>query len=347
MVHRRALRFVLTTSILSLAACGPAAELGDVASEASDLELEYGGIDEADEAPMFGDASFALLDEATEEPSAPEARDPEDPAEARRADYVDLAVTLLWGKLRPDPAETEVTDWTGGLAVEGAAIARVRPIRFEARDAISPRSDRGHVAWVSHTGPHHDGIAVLLRVPREAPEDARRALALRTRAFSVTIPLADLAHMNRVVDVGDNQVAIHAFIVRPEDCASGFLRGHWAAPDSDGRGRFLGRWISEDGSLRGHVRGLYGERTSGEQVFFGKVIDRQGRFIGRLAGRYEAGEFHGRWVARGGAEGGVAGRYARGANGQGGTFVGRWAERCEGPSTMPEQPTRPEPTRGE
>ena len=34
------------------------------------LELAYGGFDEADEAPMFGDASFALLDEAAEELAA-------------------------------------------------------------------------------------------------------------------------------------------------------------------------------------------------------------------------------------------------------------------------------------
>lgn len=341
MVHR-ALRFALSLSAASLLACGPAADSG-VDTDVNDLELEYGGFDESDEAPMFGDASFALIDEATEDPAVPEAATPEDPAQTRPADYVDLSVTLLWGKLRPDPAQTDITDWSGGLAVQGAAIARVRPIRFEGRDALSPRSDRGHVGWRSHTKPHHDGISVLLRVPREAPVNGPRTLAIRTAEYSTEIPIAELAHLDRVVDVGDNQVAIHAFLVRPDDCGSGRLRGHWAEPGARGVGRFLGRWISNDGSLRGHVRGIYGERSTGEKVFFGKVIDRQGRFIGRLAGRYDAGEFGGRWMVRGGEHGAVGGRYQAGQNGQGGAFMGRWAERCEGPSTMPPQPERPAP----
>lgn len=327
---------LFTLSLITLAACGGVTDPTAVGD--SELELAFGGFDEADEVPMFGDASFALVDEAAEEPAVEEARDPEDPSEARRADHVDLAVTLLWGKLRPDPTEADVTDWTGRLTARGAAIARVRPIRFEARDRILPRSDRGTVAWVSHTQPHHDGVAVLLRVPRASASDPRAGIDLRTASYSVQIPFAQLHHLSRVVDVGDDQVAIQAFVIRPGDCASGVLRGHWGEPNARGIGRFLGRWTSEDGALRGHLRGIYGERRSGEQVFFAKVIDDQGRFIGRLAGEYGAGDFAGRWIVRGGDHGAVRGQYRAGSSGQGGTFVGRWAERCGGATTMPPVP---------
>lgn len=342
MMQTQLLQMTSFAAMALLVACGgPLAD--STADESSALELEFGGFDDAAEAPMFGDSSFALLDEALEADSEPRARDTEDPAETRRAEYLDLSVHLLWGNLRPDRAQTVATDWSGVLSFEGAAIARVRPIRFEGRDQVSERSTRGQVAWVSHTTSHHDGLQVLLRVPLSAQQDPRAHMTLRTQAFSVNIPLQDLLHLQRTVDVGDNQIAIHTYVVRPGECQSGGLRGHWAAPNAGGAGRFLGRWVSEDGTLVGHVRGAYGVRRSGEKVFFGKVIDSNGRFLARLAGHYDAGAFGGRWLSRAGDQGAVAGRYHRGADrGEGGTFMGRWTESCGGSSTMPPQRERPE-----
>ncbi|MCA9552227.1 MAG: hypothetical protein KC933_19460 [Myxococcales bacterium] len=309
------------------------------------LEQDYAGLDEADEAPMFGDASFALLDEAAEDAAADPSEvgtTPTDPALAR--DFAHLSVTLLWGKLRPDPRETDVTDWSGVLHVDGGAIAAVRPIRFEAQDALRRGDDRSTLGWVSHTRPHHDGVHVLIRVPL-TPEARTGSLNLRTVAYSVQIPLGQLTHLERVVDVGDNQVAINAFLVRPDDCPTGVLRGHWSAPNDRGVGRILGRWMSTDGGVQGHLRGLYGTRANGEQVFFAKVIAADGRFIGRLAGHFEAGEFEGRWITRGGEHhGGVIGRYRPAEDGEGGAFLGRWAERC-GETTMPPERTPPPETR--
>ena len=331
--------------IVLAAACGGALEPGSDTADSA-LELDVGGDDDADEAPMFGDASFALLDEAAEDVAADPASVGAEPADpARRPDFAELSVTLLWGKLRPDPRETDVTDWTGGLRVDGAAIAAARAIRFEDRDALRRGEDRSSLAWVSHTAPHHDGVHVLLRVPL-VPEARSGSLALRTAAFSVQIPLADLTHLERVVDVGDNQVAINAFLMRPDDCPTGVARGHWGAPNARGVGRIVGRWMSSDGAVQGHLRGAYGARRSGEQVFFAKVIAADGRFIGRLAGRYAAGEFEGRWVTRGEHHGAIRGRYQRAGDGTGGTFLGRWAERCEDRgTTMPPERTPPPETR--
>lgn len=350
---RHALTFRLFSTLFPAVlatACGGPLEPG-VGITDDALEQDYGGLDEADEAPMFGDARFALVDEAAEDDAADPATigaDPADPARSR--DFAELSVTLLWGKLRPDPRETDWTDWSGGLRVEGAAIAAARPIRFEARDALGRGEDRSSLAWRSHTQAAHDGVQVLLRVPL-TPDARGGGLSLQTAAFSVRIPMSELTHLERVVDVGDNQVAIHAFLVRPDDCLSGGVRGHWGAPNARGVGHILGRWMSADGAVRGHVRGLYGARADGEQVFFAKVIGPDGRFIGRLAGRYADGAFEGRWLTRGGAHhGGVVGRYRPADDGDGGVFLGRWAERCEDrDTTMPPErtpPPEPRPTRG-
>lgn len=330
---------------LLVTACGGAVDSTRGVQDSA-LERDFGGFDEADEAPMFGDASFALMDEAAEDSAADpaevgaEAMDP-----ARTRDFAELSVTVLWGKLRPEPREMDITDWSGGLHVDGAAIAAVRPIRFEARDALRRGEDRSSVAWVSHTTAHHDGVQVLLRVPL-SPAARTGGLSLRTAAFSVQIPMAELTHLERVVDVGDNKVAINTFLVQPDDCATGALRGHWGAPNARGVGTLLGRWMSSNGAVQGHLRGVYGARRNGEQVFFAKVIAADGRFIGRLAGHYEAGSFEGRWITRGDHHGAVRGNYQRAADGTGGVFVGRWAERCEDrETTMPPERTPPPETR--
>jgi hypothetical protein len=111
-------------------------------------------------------------------------------------------------------------------------------------------------------------------------------------------------------------------------CQHGFMMGRWHRVE-EGRGRFVGRVVSADGDLRGHVRGIYGVRESGEQVFFGKYIDRDGRAQGIFAGQYDGGTFTGRWRDRSGDRGTLAGRYRESIPGAetGGHFIARWSER--------------------
>ena len=332
---------------LAMVACGSTADTTDLdpASDTSELELEYGGFEEGDEEPMFGDASFGLLAEDAEDPVGDEGEtEPERPAGERPnttrpapGDLPKIAFTAVWGKLRLDPNVQQRTDWTGGLVVRGAAISRVRTIRFEQNDHLLPRQSRDHIRWASVTGPHHDGVQALVHVA-----DRNGAVRFQTAPFAVTIPVRELNDYRRVFRVGDNQVAISAFVVNPQDCATGHMRGRWSPANSDGIGQFIGRWMSEDGTLHGHVRGRYGVRANGDQVWAGKVINARGQFIGRMRGTWDNGHFEGNYAGRGGKHGAIRGRYANDPNNPGGYFAARWAERCgDRPSTMPERPERP------
>ena len=113
-----------------------------------------------------------------------------------------------------------------------------------------------------------------------------------------------------------------------DPCAHGTLRGRWHRVE-DGRGRLIGVVSDAEGEPIGHVRGVYGRRASGEQVFFGKYIDRDGRFRGLFGGGYGEGHFAGRWIVRPDQEHGrLAGFYRETIEGPetGGLFLGRWAE---------------------
>jgi hypothetical protein len=68
-------------------------------------------------------------------------------------------------------------------------------------------------------------------------------------------------------------------------------------------GNFYGRWMTEDGALRGHLRGHFGARPDGEMVFFGKYVDLNGHFGGLLRGVWgfntgdeTSGWFNGVWA---------------------------------------------------
>ena len=355
---------IAACSVAIASACGGTADTTDLDpnSELSQVELEYGGFDEADEAPMFGDETFGLLAEEAEDPveddgtnedgtpmrpEAPEADRP-DPSTVRHAR---ISFTAVWGKLRPDPNVTRRTDWTGGLVARGAAIGQVRTIRFERNDHLLPRQSRDAVRWVSVTGPHHDGISTVIHVPVTLNSaggvvSTGGAVRLQTAPFAITIPLRDLADYRQVFRVGDNAVAINAFLIRPNDCPTGQMRGRWSPANDDGVGHFIGRWMSDDGRLHGHLRGRYGVRANGDQVWAAKIIGPGGNFIGRMRGTWDAGQYQGRYVTRNGGHGSVRGRYANDPNNPGGVFMGRWAKHCtDRPTTMPEAPeegTRPE-----
>ena len=61
--------------------------------------------------------------------------------------------------------------------------------------------------------------------------------------------------------------------------------------------------MDDEGEPSGHIRGIYGRRENGEQVFFGKFINREGEFKGIFRGEYGDGHFGGRWIHRAGERG--------------------------------------------
>jgi hypothetical protein len=93
-------------------------------------------------------------------------------------------------------------------------------------------------------------------------------------------------------------------------------------------GAFLGVVVNRLGEPLGHVRGIYGQRRSdGKPVLFGKLIDRDGRFLGVLAGTYDGGDFLARWKLLGDDDHGrIRGHYFDSATAGAGHFVARWAQ---------------------
>ena len=81
----------------------------------SNLELENGGLDMEDEAPMFGvdDQFTAAAVETGTAVADPMDRDTEIVALRERPDVQRLRVAAVWGRLPPSREDVTRTDWSG------------------------------------------------------------------------------------------------------------------------------------------------------------------------------------------------------------------------------------------
>ncbi len=184
--------------------------------------------------------------------------------------------------------------------------------------------------------------------PTESPTE--NTLTFASGPFTRTFSMSELASISELIDVGSNQFSINGFKVEQLACGEGFLEGKWVRPASEnGHGTFVGRWISEDGLMLGHVRGHFGNRDDGTQVLFGKWISLAGVFRGFLKGEWgygtdaepdvtdkgwfageiynrevvTVGQFDANWIAR---------EHPGNGNGRGAThgyFRGQWSQICE------------------
>ncbi len=277
-----------------------------------DLDDPYGGFNLADEDPAFGDQTLMSDFSGAEETpyddpmeADPEVRDMDNSPAGR------LFIRITWGNLERDSTINFATDWSGSLTVDRGAILLKRIIRFEPMDHVLPRTRRDLLEWVSHTGPAFDGVMVRVvpmpsHMGRPVLDDTTRVLTFSTHPLTVSFTLGELRDIHKVIPVDDagNAVAFDAVYIVPGECPHGFLGGIWKDdPDTVG-GVFMGKWISYDGSMMGHVRGFYGINSNGEHVFFGKYIDSSGRFMGILRGHYGRfydggpGFFAGIWLDR-------------------------------------------------
>lgn len=321
-------------------------------TQAVNLNDPYGGYNTADEPPAFSDPTLVSdygpdgdveVDDSTDQ----------DPTAVHDNLHPRRFLMITWGNLRADSLIDFPTDWSGSLCADSALIVVRRTIRFDPNDHLLPRTSPHCVDWVSHTMPHYDGILVeILPMPCDSLATPSTTDTLCTRPFSVTFatpPLtltlsqSDLVDLHRVVpvDAAGNAVAFNSFVVRPGQCAGGFLAGQWK-PVDDPRidGRFRGKWISDNGVHMGYLRGVYGHNNDDVPVFFGKWITDTGHFQGLLRGTYGTapastatgvdGWFRGVWLSRelrvagdlGGAWGTGTGDHA------GGFFRGQWQRRC-------------------
>jgi len=322
---------------LTLAACtGGAADPagpGEAEEIASDIELETGGLDMADEAPLFGDPQ--AFDEAAIEPDAAVedamASDPATTAALAAPDGAVYNTAVLWGQMPPDFQNRNGHEWDGTISISrGAMIVRRRVGFEEATDAIRPRNDRLSVSFISMTLPHVDGLLLTIADPDPTSSEPLTLTytAVSGTVFSATMDELVAEPQSLAVDNSGNRILATAMREPADPCAHGTLRGRWHRVE-EGRGRLIGVVADAEGEAIGHVRGVYGRRSTGERVFFGKYIDRDGRFRGLFGGNYGEGHFAGRWIVRPSEDHGqLAGMYRETIDGPetGGLFVGRWGE---------------------
>lgn len=305
---------------------------------------EFGGFTASDEAPAFGDIDL-LKGYPEDEPFDD---DMEDDPEVRNAKKdrraKQYALRIIWGNVErrdstlADAEDCTVSDWSGMIEVDGGVAIIKRLILFEPGDSIvRPRGGPRKVQWVSYTKDHVDGLLLkIIDLPDPPPREVRNTLAITTPFYTGEIALADLEDYREFVIYDDcNAISIVATCIEPLHCPKGFMEGRWAA-ETDTSGYFKGAWIGNQGTLMGHLRGVYGIRE-GQRVLFGKWISTSGDFQGLLRGRWTPidgedgpdGFFEGRWVDENlNPEGFFRGHYAICPDNNAGTFHGRWIKDC-------------------
>jgi hypothetical protein len=336
-------------------------EIPPIPESGVDLDLPTGGFTTADEAPAFGEPEEyeALARESSIQDPIENTLEYQRQHRARGARVFEFRA--MWGKLwnLDDSTGTDACplDWSGRLHLEGGIIAMKKAIAFEPEDSLY-RIDPSTIGWISHTGPHIDGIHVKLVVPPPPPSDSSQisnavpVLVMRTGPFSRSFTIDELVGLRLIepVDRCGNGISIVSFLHLPP-CPHGQLVGAWkllppesiAPSDSNGtvHGHFRGIWIGANGDISGHLRGVFGRNSEGKRVFFGKYIDTSGTFMGVLRGEYgmrpeitaesaqPRGWFAGEWIGRGTAiEGRLKGHWMMNAENGAGCFHGVWGMNC-------------------
>lgn len=330
-------KLVALLSLVSSAACVQSGEPDDVDLAESEvtaaLERADGGVTTDDEQPSFGNpglfAAAALeTDAATTDALAADAE-----LTAMRGSPTAVArrVLVAWGQLPPDRELERAKSWDGTFGVSRGGMLVRRLLGFEPRtDAVLPRTSRDQVSFTSMTKPFADGL--VLTVVDPTPDQRAQTLSYRGEAGNYEFDLAALTARPQVIDVdreGNRLVAMSLGERSPstDPCDHGFLRGRWHALRL-GLGFYAGLVTNDEGVAIGHVRGIWGQRESGEKVMFGKFVNNRGQLMGRIVGRYDEGGFVARYFTRTGEAGRIQGVAQESAPGPriGGAFMARWSE---------------------
>lgn len=352
----------LTAGTLALAmatACGSASQEPEPSDEADEigaaLEVENGGLTTEDEMPMFAEAeTFEAA--GLPEPETPIADEVEtaEPVKGmlQKPEVVKVEAAVLWGQIPADPSNKKPYNWSGQIKVNRGALIVRKTIRFEdATDKLLPRTDPQSVEFTSVTLPANDGLRLTILDPTpESPEPLTVTYSQpgAGAVFSTHIKEMLNGPVSLEVDPAGNRIVAVAMAKPLDLCQHGFLGGKWHRV-KEGRGKLLGGVVNELGDPMGHMKGIYGKRKNGEQVFFGKYIDGEGHFRGIFAGHYGEGRFEGKWLHAAGEVGNLGGAYWETIPGKetGGLYVGRWAETsCNvptGPGGPGVPPTAPSP----
>lgn len=321
-----ALLLTLPTAACTDDAAAPTGDDPEAVAEA--LELEDGGFDTSDEAPLFGDeALYAAADlEADAAIADPLAGDPVIASLEANPSVVARNVIVMWGRMPADP-DGAPRVWSGELRLSRGALVVRRRIALEpGTDRILARTRRDAISFESQTSAHADGVALTVLDPDPtAAAPLVLTYASADGAATYTLDLGALATGPVSADAGDGNQIVAVGHLRRDACDRGFVRGRWHAMTPNA-GHYAGLVLDPDGEPTGHIRGIYGQRRNGEAVFFGKFIARSGGFRGIVRGTYDEGHFDGRWLDRAGDRGAIHGLYRGASTLRAGHFLGRWAE---------------------
>ena len=340
------------TSLALLAACGDSATevVDEQPTAVAALERSYGGIDTADESPQFADPSVQAEDAMDAE--VPLGDDPSDD----RAPIGAVIITLRYGDLangRPSTATTADGAWRFRVAVDGGAFARGKVFAEPDETPNLTRLAPGVVTWTSTTpAGDHDGAKFAAVLGPDA-----RGVTIVTAGADIAIPLRALDGHESVQRADAGLLYVRTYrVVRdgdgPDLCRGGTMRGRASGLNDDGVGRIAAVVRNHEGDTIGHLRGVYGVRDNGNQVFFAKLIGRGGEFMARARGVFErvddgtiavAARFHSQ---TGDAVGVIQGRIVDSNEERDGTaFLARWAYVCD--DSMPRDRLPPESDRDE
>lgn len=315
----------------STAACvdnAPSAGEPTQSDVTSALEQENGGFDESDELPMFDQpAAFQAAAIEDDDVAADEmASDPRVSSIENLATAARHRVLVAWGRMPADPDATTGRNWSGSITTSRGALVVGRTIGFEELgDQLLPRQSPDRVDFRSFTRPHADGMILRLADPDPTAGPLQLTYTSADGAHTFDLDLAQLATGPLSIDAGDGNRVIAVALRDREGCDHGFMRGRWVAL-REHLGAYRGVIANADGEPIGHIRGIWGQRQTGEHVMFGKFIGNEGEFRGILAGTYENGHWRARWITRTGEHGVAGGLYFPAPDVRGGVFGGRFAE---------------------
>jgi hypothetical protein len=275
----------------------------DQEEELTELDRPYGGFDTSDELPAFGDPKISVAYDDDQDVDDLITLDPEF-TDVIGSDTVNAYyVRITWGLLEGDSTATDIISWDGSATITRGKLGIMKTIRFEGNDRIVlPRPDRKTVQWESVTGPHFDGILLVIvdKDTLNVPGEFIFTTNLYTRTF--TYDELDSLELVETVTPQGHQVSIQAYNNQIIPFGGGFLEGQWIKNRQHG-GIFKGRWINNVGTRVGHLKGIWGENRFGEKVFFGKYVHLNGQFGGILTGKWgyndqdqNKGWLKGRWV---------------------------------------------------
>lgn len=221
---------------------------------------------EEDERALIPESDLAALQQELVPPEVAPG-----PSSAGRSLYLRLA----WGYLAGKRGASEVVDWSGQLSVTEGRVQLTHLTYFEGHDRPEAQVADDHVAWISRTRPHFDGIVVRLELPSD---DA--TVTVDMPRFHRTFRASELTGGDDAVfPVDDAGHVVSVSSIPASNCPGGFALGY-LRPSRFGWTAFAGRITDRTGKVTGTLR----FRVLEDGTLQGRLVDLEGNELGSVRG---------------------------------------------------------------